>query len=155
MSHVRESSPATAAGPTASPWETSGQMPYLYAGLRGVARTMLRRFFAFQVSGLDQLPAGAFIVAANHVNYLDGVVLGAALSRQIVFLVMPRVYRATPLHPFLHDRIGSIPINLARPDHGAIRSVLRALEAGRGSSTPIGRVLAAAESPVYVHWSAT
>lgn len=33
--------------------------------------------------------------------------------------------------------------------------VERALEDGRGSSTPIGRVLAAAESPIYVHWSAS
>jgi 6-phosphogluconolactonase len=33
--------------------------------------------------------------------------------------------------------------------------VERALEDGSLSATPIGRVLAAAESPVYVHWSAT
>jgi 6-phosphogluconolactonase len=33
--------------------------------------------------------------------------------------------------------------------------VERALEDGRGSATPIGHVLAAAESPIYVHWSAT
>ena len=47
------------------------------------------------------------------------------------FLVMPRVYRATPLHPPLHRRIGSIPVNLERPDPGAIKRVLRALDAGR------------------------
>jgi 6-phosphogluconolactonase len=33
--------------------------------------------------------------------------------------------------------------------------VERALEDGQLSGTPIGRVLAAAESPIYVHWSAT
>jgi 1-acyl-sn-glycerol-3-phosphate acyltransferase len=44
---------------------------------------------------------------------------------------MPRVYRATPLHPAFHRRIGSIPINLERPDPGAIKRVLRALDAGR------------------------
>jgi len=130
MSQVRESTPSAASGAAASPREAPERLPYLYAGIRGLARPVLRRFFAFRVSGLEQLPAGAFIVAANHVNYLDGVVLGVALSRQIVFLVMPRVYRATPIHPFFHDRVGSIPINLARPDHGAIRGVLRVLEAG-------------------------
>ncbi|HSE95608.1 MAG TPA: lysophospholipid acyltransferase family protein [Methylomirabilota bacterium] len=130
MSQVREFIPAASSRTATAPREASERLPYLYTGLRGFARTMLRRFFAFQVRGIEQLPTGAFIVAANHVNYLDGVVLGAALARQIVFLVMPRVYRATPLHPFFHDHIGSIPINLARPDHGAIRSVLRVLEAG-------------------------
>jgi 1-acyl-sn-glycerol-3-phosphate acyltransferase len=43
---------------------------------------------------------------------------------------MPRVYRATPLHPYFHDHVGSIPVSLARPDPGAIRRALRILEQG-------------------------
>jgi len=43
---------------------------------------------------------------------------------------MPRVWRATPLHPLLHRRIGSIPLNLARPDVGALRRALATLQAG-------------------------
>ena len=75
--------------------------------------------------------AGPFILAANHHNYLDGVVLGVAVPRPIAFLVMPRVFRATPLHPPFHRRIGSIPVTLERPDPGAIKRVLHALEDGR------------------------
>jgi 1-acyl-sn-glycerol-3-phosphate acyltransferase len=94
-----------------------------------MVRPLLRRFFDFRVAGLEHLPPdGPFIVAANHANYLDGVVLAAALTRKIVFLVMPRVYRATPLHPFFHRHIGSIPIELERPDPGAIRRALRVLD---------------------------
>ena len=37
--------------------------------------------------------------------------------------------RASPLHPLFHRRIGSIPVNLERPDPGAIKRVLRALDA--------------------------
>jgi 1-acyl-sn-glycerol-3-phosphate acyltransferase len=40
------------------------------------------------------------------------------------------VWRATPLHPLLHRRIGSIPLNLARPDVGALRKALATLQAG-------------------------
>jgi 1-acyl-sn-glycerol-3-phosphate acyltransferase len=88
--------------------------------------------FDYRISGLDRLPAsGPFIIAANHHNYLDGVVLGAAIPRPVSFVVMPRVYRASPLHPPFHRRIGSIPINLERPDPGAIKRVLRALTSGR------------------------
>ena len=106
-------------------------VPPIYAGLRRVLRPVLRRHFAFRVSGLEHLPeGGAYIVAANHANYLDGVVLATALPRKISFLVMPRVYRATPLHPYFHDHIGSIPVSLARPDPGAIRRALRVLEQG-------------------------
>jgi 1-acyl-sn-glycerol-3-phosphate acyltransferase len=107
------------------------RLPAVYAGLKRVVPPLLRRFFAFRVTGLEHLPGrGPYIVAANHANYLDGVVLGAALPRKISFLVMPRVYRATPLHPYFHDHVGSIPVSLARPDPGAIRRALRVLEQG-------------------------
>ncbi len=131
MSHP--SGPTPSASPSAPPLpaEVTEPLPPLYAGLRRIVRPLLRRFFDFQVSGLEHVPAsGSFIVAANHANYLDGVVLGAALPRQIVFLVMPRVYRATPLHPYFHRHVGSIPIELARPDPGAIRRALRVLDDG-------------------------
>jgi 1-acyl-sn-glycerol-3-phosphate acyltransferase len=107
------------------------RLPAVYAGLKRVLRPLLRHVFSFRVSGLEHLPArGPYIVAANHANYLDGVVLATALPRKISFLVMPRVYRATLLHPYFHDHIGSIPVSLARPDPGAIRRALRVLEDG-------------------------
>ena len=55
------------------------------------------------------------------------------MPHPIAFLVMPRVWRATPLHPLLHRRIGSIPLNLARPDVGALRRALATLRTGAWS----------------------
>ena len=111
--------------------EQPERFPAVYAGLKRVIPPVLRRFFAFRVSGLEHLPErGPYIIAANHANYLDGVLLAMALPRKISFLVMPRVYRATPLHPYFHDHVGSIPVSLARPDPGAIRRALRVLEQG-------------------------
>lgn len=108
------------------------RFPLLYRVIRGACAPILRARFAYRISGLDRLPAtGPFILAANHHNYLDGVVLGTAVPRPISFVVMPRVYRASPLHPTFHRQIGSIPVNLERPDPGAIKRVLRALDAGR------------------------
>lgn len=105
--------------------------PFLYGFLRTIARPFLQSLFDFKVSGLDRLPSdGPFIVAANHHNYLDGVLLGAALPRTIAFLVMPSVYHATPLHPPFHRHVGSIPVNLERPDPGAIKRALNVLAGG-------------------------
>ena len=110
---------------------TKEALGLLYGFIRGVTRPVLRTFFDFHVSGFGYLPSdGPFIVAANHHNYLDGVVLGAALSRQIAFLVMPSVYASTWVHPYFHRQVGSIPINLERPDPGAIKRALRKLEEG-------------------------
>ena len=106
-------------------------LPFLYAPLRRATRFVLDSLFAFDIGDLHHLPrGGGYIVAANHHNYLDGVVLGAALPRRIAFLVMPRVYRATPLHPPFHRWAGHIPLNLARPDPAAMRAALRVLDAG-------------------------
>jgi len=106
--------------------------PLVYQLLRTPVRAALGRWFDLRVEGFERLPAaGPYLVAANHHNYLDGVVLAAALPQPIAFLVMPRVWRATPLHPWLHRRLGSIPLQLERPDVGALRGALRALEDGR------------------------
>lgn len=108
------------------------RFPLLYRLLRGGCAPVLRSLFDWRIAGVERLPAsGPFILAANHHNYLDGVVLGAAVPRPIAFLVMPRVYAASPLHPPFHRRVGSIPVNLERPDPGAIKRVLKVLEAGR------------------------
>lgn len=124
--------PSTAV--TARPRAAIGDVaaPLLYRALRAPAREVLRRWFDLRITGLEHLPAqGPYIVAANHHNYIDGIVLGVAVPAPIAFLVMPRVYRATPLHPPFHRHMGSIPIHLERPDVAALRHALGALERGR------------------------
>jgi len=121
--------PAVAAPAAAEP--RGPRYPVLYQWLRGGCAPMLRSVFDLEISGLERLPAdGPFILAANHHNYLDAVVLGVAVPRPINFLVMPRVFRASPLHPAFHRRLGSISINLERPEPGAIKRALRVLEDG-------------------------
>jgi 1-acyl-sn-glycerol-3-phosphate acyltransferase len=122
---------AASARPPQGAREHGEPFPPLYRQLRMSCAPLLRRLFDLRVMGIEHLPAaGPFIVAANHHNYVDGVVLGVALPRPIAFVVMPRVYNASPLHPLFHRRLGSIPVSLERPDPGAIRRVLRALESG-------------------------
>src|SRR5438034_11459517 len=107
-------------------------VPFLYRALRGPLRQALGRWFDLRVDGLEHLPAsGPYLIAANHHNYLDGVVLGVTVPEPISFLVMPRVWRATPFHPMFHRNIRSIPIDLERADVGALRRALQILQEGR------------------------
>ena len=106
--------------------------PLVYGLLRPAVRAALARWFDLRVDGLERLPdGGPYLVAANHHNYLDGVVLGVTVPEPISFLVMPRVWRATPLHPLFHRNIRSIPIDLERADVGALRRALQILQEGR------------------------
>lgn len=109
----------------------AARFPPLYQLVRSGCAPILRSVFGLEITGLECLPAaGPFILASNHHNYLDAVVLAVAVPRAINFLVMPRVFRASPLHPAFHRRVGSIPVNLERPDPGAIKRSLRVLEDG-------------------------
>jgi 1-acyl-sn-glycerol-3-phosphate acyltransferase len=120
-----------ALGPEGRDHRARQRFPRLYRVARAVCAPALRTLFHLDVRGTEHLPGrGPYILAANHHNYLDGVVLGVAVPRPIAFLVMPRVYQATPLHPAFHRQIGSIPLNLSRPDPGAIKRALRELEDG-------------------------
>jgi 1-acyl-sn-glycerol-3-phosphate acyltransferase len=111
---------------------TAAPVPPLYRFCRTTARVVLERLFDLRVHGLEHVPArGPYIVAANHHNYLDGVVLGVAVPPPMAFLVMPRVWRASPLHPAFHRWMGSIRLTLGRNDVGALRQALDALRAGR------------------------
>jgi 1-acyl-sn-glycerol-3-phosphate acyltransferase len=119
---------------TAGPVDLADRLeaPLLHRALRPPIAQVLHRWFGLAVDGTEHLPTrGPFIIAANHHNYLDGVVLSVAVPAPISFLVMPRVWRATPLHPLFHRHLGSIPISLERPDVGALRRALEALALGR------------------------
>ena len=105
--------------------------PLLVRMLRAPARRALARWFGLRLEGLECLPPqGPYILAANHHNYLDGLVLAAVVPEPVHFIVMPRVYRATPIHPLFHRHVGSIELDPARPEPGALRRALGHLADG-------------------------
>src|SRR5262249_42135608 len=90
--HWEHAPPAPRPDPSLDTELAPEPLPAIYGALKRVLPPLLRRFFSFRVTGLEHLPGqGPYIVAANHANYLDGVVLASALPRKISFLVMPRV----------------------------------------------------------------
>jgi len=58
------------------------------------------------VEGLDNLPDGSCIVAANHASYLDGIVLKAMLPPRFSFVIKREASRM-PVAGLLMRRIGS------------------------------------------------
>src|SRR5947207_14933813 len=101
------------------PW-ARGPLPLLYRLFRAPVRRILERMFDLVVEGREHLPpSGPYIVAANHHNYLDAVVLIAVAPEPIRFIVIPRVWRGAPRHPLCPRHAGTTPCNLERPGPGA------------------------------------
>jgi 1-acyl-sn-glycerol-3-phosphate acyltransferase len=121
---------APSAAPRAGADGVSGHR--IYRLLRAPTRGLLTALFDLRIDGLEHVPSrGPYLVAANHHNYLDGIVLGAALPVPVAFLAMTRLWRTTPIHPLLHWAVGTIPLDVDRPDVGALRAALAQLGRGR------------------------
>ena len=108
------------------------QVPDL--ALRFLVWLMVRVFYRLRVSGLDNVPErGAVVLAANHVSYVDGLILSAALARPIRF-VMHHQFVDLPLAGWILKRARVIPIASRRESpellHRALDEIAAALDNG-------------------------
>jgi 1-acyl-sn-glycerol-3-phosphate acyltransferase len=75
-----------------------GLMPFpapTYAQVRRAFGGLVRAVYRLEVVGADRLPAtGPAVVAPNHDSWLDGIVLGAAISRELRFLAKAELWQS-------------------------------------------------------------
>jgi len=109
-----------------------GLMPFsapTYAQVRQTFCHWVRAVYRLEVVGADCLPvAGPAVVAPNHDSVLDGIVLGAAISRELRFLAKAELWRSRLL-AWMLDGLGAIRIERGRSDHLALAQVRQALDA--------------------------
>lgn len=96
--------------------------------LRFFGLGLARLFYRVTVTGVDQLPAGGFLLLPNHITWVDAVVLLLASPRPIRFIVDEGVYRNWFLHPFLRA-VGCVPIT-PRKAKDAMRDAAARIRAG-------------------------
>ncbi len=102
-----------------------------YRATRWVLRQLGLAYFGLAVTGLEHLPeAGPAIVAGNHPNVLDGILLLIVSPRPVRFLVAEELLFHRILHPFF-TAFGCIPVYRTRDHNGdALRAAVEALERG-------------------------
>ena len=87
--------------------------------LRFIAWVASRLVYRFKVIGDDAIPsAGAAIIAANHVSFVDAILLMAASPRPIRFLMDHRIFR-TPVLGAIFTLAGAIPVASRKEDPDA------------------------------------
>lgn len=81
--------------------------------LRLAVITILKLFFRFKVEGVRNLPRKSnFIVAANHSSFLDPVLIGAAIPKEIYWIALKDFYNIFWLR-WLMDIAESLPTGSA------------------------------------------
>jgi 1-acyl-sn-glycerol-3-phosphate acyltransferase len=112
------------AGLVPFPAPTYAQVHCFFGGL-------VRAMYRLEVVGADRLPVtGPAVIAPNHDSVLDGIVLGAAISRELRFLAKAELWQSRLLAWVLNG-LGAIGIKRGCGDYFALARVRQALEAGQ------------------------
>lgn len=108
----------------------SGHLPHprrtLMRGLGPVLRVYSRQRYGVTVHGSEHVPlTGPVIVAANHLGWLDGPLLGLHSPRPVHVLTKREMFVGA-MGRFLHAS-GQIPLDRFAPDPTAMKTCLRVL----------------------------
>lgn len=102
-----------------------------YAQVRCFFGSIVRAMYRLEVVGADRLPVtGPVVIAPNHDSVLDGIILGAAISRELRFLAKAELWRSRLL-AWMLDGLGAIRIKRGHGDQLALARMRQALEAGQ------------------------
>ena len=93
-----------------------------------IGRPLVRCFYRVTAIGLENLPAGGFLLVPNHISWVDALVLQLACPRPIRYVIDQEYYHKPLLHPFLRA-LGCIPINI-RHSHQAVRAAAEKIAEG-------------------------
>jgi len=84
--------------------------------LRFIAWLLIKAAYRLRSEGLDHIPAeGAAVLVANHVSFVDAVIIMGAAPRPVRFVMDYRIFRI-PVLSYVFRHCGAIPIAAAKED---------------------------------------
>jgi len=83
-----------------------------------------------EVRGLEHLPQGNAIIAANHLGRLDTAVLMAVIDREDIIMPIAEKYKNHPIFGALGRAANVIWLNRFEADYSALRQILERMERG-------------------------
>lgn len=83
-----------------------------------------------EVHGMERLPAGNVIMAANHLGRLDTAVLLCVLDREDIIMPIAEKYKNHPIFGAIGRAANGIWLNRFEADYSALRKILERMEQG-------------------------
>src|SRR2546421_8159987 len=93
-----------------------------------LGRPPVRCYYRVSALGLENFPAGGFLLVPNHSSWLAALILQLACPRPIRYVIDQEYFHKPILHPILRT-IGCIPIS-KRQSHAAVRVAAERLNEG-------------------------
>ncbi|MDP3703024.1 MAG: lysophospholipid acyltransferase family protein [Candidatus Omnitrophota bacterium] len=103
---------------------------WFYYIVRFLLEVIFRLGFRMEVRGRSHIPRrGGFLLASNHLSYLDPPLLGAACTRRLSFMAQTKLFDHALLGAFMRG-VHVIPLQRGEGDVAAIREAVRRLRRG-------------------------
>jgi 1-acyl-sn-glycerol-3-phosphate acyltransferase len=101
-----------------------------YKTLRSIVRFIMKLITNIEVHGIDKLPTGNVIVAANHLGRLDTAVLLCIIDREDIIMPIAEKYKDHPIFGAIGRAANAIWLNRFEADYAALRQILARMEQG-------------------------
>ena len=101
-----------------------------YRTLRSIVRFIMKLITRIEVHGLENLPVGNVIIAANHLGRLDTAVLLCVLDREDIIMAIAEKYKDHPLFGAIGRTVDAIWLNRFEADFSALRQILERMKRG-------------------------
>jgi len=101
-----------------------------YKTLRSVVRFLMKIIADIEINGIEKLPEGNVIIAANHLGRLDTAVLLCILEREDLIMPVAEKYKHHPLYGAIGRAANAIWLNRFDADYSAFRQILERMKQG-------------------------
>jgi len=101
-----------------------------YKTLRSLVRFAMNLIADVELVGLDRLPPGNVLLAANHLGRLDTAVLLYAIDREDIILAIAEKYKKHPLFGAMGRAVDAVWLNRFEADFSALREILARMKKG-------------------------
>jgi 1-acyl-sn-glycerol-3-phosphate acyltransferase len=101
-----------------------------YKTVRSIIRAIMALIAEVEITGLENLPEGNYILAANHLGRLDTAVLLCVLEREDIIMPIAEKYKNHPLFGPLGRSVNAVWLNRFEADFHALRMILERMKGG-------------------------
>jgi 1-acyl-sn-glycerol-3-phosphate acyltransferase len=101
-----------------------------FSTLRSIVRFVMNIIAEIEVSGIEKLPPGKVIAAANHLGRLDTAVLLCIIDREDIIMPVAEKYKDHPLYGAIGRAVNAIWLNRFEADYSALRQILERMKQG-------------------------